>query len=156
MGPSELLQLAGSVGGLMALALVLAYVVAPKAIDAWKSRHHEKVELAVVTEREATSRHRLAVKDTGLAADMVRERAAALDAREAEHAAERQGHVECLQKLGTLEGRVVAAETAQTALERVVLWLLDRVGLTDDTPPDEVAKTLARIRPTAPPMEPAE
>lgn len=146
-----------ALGGTAGIGAAL-YIAVPKLIETWRSRHRDDAEVAKVREREVTSRHRTEAKGTALAADVVRQRAAALDAREAEHAAERHGHLKCLQQVGRLEGEVATERSARQALERVVLWLLERVGMADEPPPDDVAQTIERIRPTSlpPAPEPAE
>lgn len=152
-------------------SVLLSLLSAPATLAAWRwweqrsarldeaaaRAARDEAELAKLREREATERKRLGVEEAGVAAKVVLDHAEDLRAREGEHAAERAGHRDCLRRCAALERRVGEEASAREALERVVIWLLERLGIDHDPPPDDVAETLARIRPTTPPPpEPAE
>ncbi len=142
-------------GGIAGALVALAIVLGPKALDWLRSRSRDEAEVAKTREREATARHRIEADGTALAAEVVRERAEELRAKAAEHEAERTGHRACLARVAELEGRVAGETSARHALERVVFWALEKLGIDEKHLPEDVAQTLERIRPTITP-EPAE
>jgi len=158
-----------SIGAIVLSAVTAAFHAAPRVSRWWaergKANASVEVARAKVAEREASQRietERARVEEIGVAERMIADRADELREREAEHAAERAAHLACLRQVGELrgdvgrlEGEVLAERTARQSLERVVVWLLERVGLDHDSPPADVAQTLDRIRPTLAP-EPAE
>lgn len=124
---AEVLSLAGDVGGIGALLLVLAYVVAPEAIRAWRARNHGAAEVAMRADRETTARHRIDAEGHALAAELVRERADEHRACREEVAELRVTITDCQRKHAESDARATALEAIVADLRGAVSWMQTQI-----------------------------